>query len=67
MTKAVKEITKFGFEKLKLRRIYAYVFTYNIASKRVLEKAGYKCEGILKKDFKKDNKCIDAYLLAKVK
>jgi len=67
MTEAVKLATKFGFEKLKLKRIYASVFPFNKASRRVLEKAGYKFEGILRKEVKKDNKFLDAYLLAKVK
>lgn len=67
MTTAVKLINKYGFEGLKLRRIYAYVFLFNKASIRVLEKSGYKREGILKKNVKKDNKFIDNYVFAKVK
>ena len=67
MTKAVKSVTKFGFEKLKLRRIYAEIFPFNKASRRVLEKAGYKFEGILRKAVKKDNKFLDVYLFAKVR
>ncbi len=67
MTQAVKLITKFGFEKLKLRRIYAYVFFFNKTSMRVLEKAGYKFEGILRKNVIKDSKLIDDYLFAKVR
>ncbi|MCD6270294.1 GNAT family N-acetyltransferase [bacterium] len=67
MTEAVKLATKFGFKELKLKRIYAYVFPWNKASMRVLEKAGYNLEGILRKDIKKNNKFIDAYLFAKVR
>ena len=67
MTQAVKLVTEFGFKKLKLKRIYAYVFSWNKASMKVLEKAGYKLEGILRKDVKKNNKFIDTYLFAKVK
>lgn len=67
MTRAVKLITKFGFEKLKLRRIYAHVFSFNKASMRVLEKAGYKHEGILRKNIIKDGKFIDGFLFAKVR
>ncbi|MFH1522519.1 MAG: GNAT family N-acetyltransferase [Patescibacteria group bacterium] len=67
MTKVVKEITKYGFKNLKLRRIYSYVPLPNIASKRVLEKAGFELEGILKKHSKKESKIYDAYFLAKVK
>lgn len=67
MIEVVKLITKYGFKELKLRRIYAHVYLFNPASKKVLEKAGYETEGILKKEAKKGGKYIDAYLLAKVK
>ena len=67
MTKAVNLATKFGFDKLKLKRIYAHVFLFNKASRQVLKKAGYKFEGTLKKNNKKDNKFLDDYLFAKVK
>ncbi|MDD3607382.1 MAG: GNAT family N-acetyltransferase [Candidatus Moranbacteria bacterium] len=67
MTEAVRLMTSYGFKKLKLRRIYAHVFLFNEPSKRVLEKAGYELEGISRKEAKKKNKCLDAYLLAKVR
>lgn len=67
MTEAVRLVTRFGFEKLGLGRIYAHVFSFNKASMRVLGKARYKLEGILRKDRKKENKFLDSYLFAKVK
>ena len=67
MTEAVRLVTKFGFEKLKLVRIYGRVYIFNPASKKVLEKNGYQSEGILRKDAKKDDKFIDCYLLANVR
>lgn len=67
MTKAVRSMTQYAFRQLKLRRIYAHVFLFNNPSKRVLEKAGYKLEGILEKEAKKKNKYIDCYLMAKVR
>lgn len=45
-TEAVKLMLKFAFEKLKLHRIYANLFEKNIASRRVLEKCGFKLEGV---------------------
>lgn len=66
MTEAVKLITRFGFKKLKLKRIYGRVYSFNKASIRVLEKAGYKLEGILKKNTRKGKKFIDDYLFASV-
>jgi RimJ/RimL family protein N-acetyltransferase len=67
MTEVVGEITKFGFHELGLRRIYAHVFTYNPASRRVLEKAGFKLEGKLIKNVKKGDRLLDEYIFAKVR
>jgi len=46
MTEAVKLMLKFAFEKLKLHRVYANLFEENVASRRVLEKTGFKLEGV---------------------
>ena len=67
MTQAAKLVTKFGFEKLKLKRIYAFVFLWNKPSARVLEKNGFKLEGVLRKNVKKDGKLFDDCLFAKIK
>ncbi|MFH0868271.1 MAG: GNAT family protein [Candidatus Woesearchaeota archaeon] len=67
VTEAVKLVTNFGFKKLHLKRIYATVFLKNKASARVLEKNGYKREGIMRKFHLKDGKFLDAILYAKVK
>jgi len=47
-TEAVKSIITFGFDELKLKRIYATHFDHNLASGRVMEKAGMQREGTLK-------------------
>lgn len=47
-TEAVKLITRYGFENLGLRRVYAGVFGHNAASCRVLEKAGFEREGFFR-------------------
>ena len=67
MTKAVKLVTNFGLNKLKLRRIFAYVFPQNAASAIVLEKNGYEFEGLLRKHHIKNGRFIDAKLYAKTK
>ena len=46
-TEAVKEVIKFGFEKMELVRMEAVVLPDNPASARVLEKAGMQFEGLL--------------------
>lgn len=66
-TKAVKEVTKIGFNRLKLKRISGMCRAHNKASHRVLEKAGYKKEGILRKNKFLNGKYVDDVLYAKVK
>lgn len=48
MTEVVGALLTFGFRKLKLNRMQARVVVANKASARVLEKAGLKCEGVLR-------------------
>ena len=67
MTQIVKKMTSYGFKRFKLQRIEATVFLHNPASARVLVKAGYKEEGILKKYYQKGHKYLDVHLLAKIK
>lgn len=67
MTLVLKKMTKYGFDKLKLKRIYACVFIFNKASMKVLKKNGYKLEGILRKEIEKDKKLLDDHLFAKIK
>lgn len=66
MSTAVQEMLKFGCKELKLKRVYAYVFTFNKASVKVLMKNGFKKEGLLKRDVVKDRKRLDSILLAKM-
>ncbi len=67
MTEAVKLVTEYGFERLGLKRIYAFAFPSNKASAGVLKNVGYKYEGKLRKHVKKGNKFLDDLLFAKVK
>lgn len=67
MTKVVTIFTEHVFREYKIKRIYSYVRTFNKPSARVLEKVGYKSEGILKKNKLKNGKYLDDMLWAKVK
>ena len=53
---AIKLITEYGFDVLELKRIFSGVFEYNIASMRVLEKNGYKKDGVFLKAIYKNGK-----------
>jgi RimJ/RimL family protein N-acetyltransferase len=65
MTDVVKAFTAEMFAtRPALVRIEAKVFTYNPASARVCEKAGFLCEGIARKLHYKNGVYIDAFMLA---
>jgi ribosomal-protein-alanine N-acetyltransferase len=66
-TKATKVLSDYGFNKLKLIRITGWCRTFNKASAKVLKKAGFKFEGILRKNKCKDGKYLDDMIWAKVK
>lgn len=60
MTEVVKVVTAFGFKELGLIRITAHIFAFNKGSARVLEKAGFLCEGHLRSHYQKEGQIIDA-------
>ena len=66
-TEAVKLLIKYSFKKYKLKRICSRCRTFNKASARVLEKAGFTYEGTHKKEFKKNGKYLDNMYWAIVK
>jgi ribosomal-protein-alanine N-acetyltransferase len=61
-TAAVKQLIGFAFEELGLLRIYAGVYDYNVASMRVLEKAGFQKEAIMHSSVIKDGKLHDEHV-----
>jgi ribosomal-protein-alanine N-acetyltransferase len=65
-TKSVNLIVDYGFHTLGLVRIYTGVFDYNKASRRVLEKAGFKLEGIFEKSVLKNGEICDEYRYGKI-
>ena len=67
VTDAVIAMTRYAFETLGMARVYAEVFEWNPASMRVLEKAGYVKEGVLRKSAYKNRQIIDQVLYAKVR
>lgn len=56
---ALEQIISFGFAELSINRIFAAVFSQNAASIKVLEKAGFQKEGILKKAVFKNGEFLD--------
>ena len=67
MTNAVKQMVGYAFENFPVMKIYAPVFEFNNASKKVLEKAGFTLEAILKKSAIKNGQVIDLYYYGLIK
>lgn len=65
-TAALCGLTDYAFAQYNLIRLFAYVFEWNPASMRVLEKAGYTYEGRLRKSATKDGQTVDQLLYARV-
>lgn len=65
MTEAVREVTRFAFEELDLIRVFAQIFETNLASCRVLEKAGYALEGRMRRAVVKRGRVLDQLLYSR--
>lgn len=66
-TKAIGMITKYGFEQLKLERIYAGVFDFNTASMKVLKNNGYTLESISRNALIKNEKILNEHVYVKLR
>jgi RimJ/RimL family protein N-acetyltransferase len=67
VTEAVKLLTEYAFKNLDVIRVQAGVFGQNAASMRVLEKAGYIKEGIMRKAIIKNGNVMDKHMYAILK
>jgi len=67
MTRAVKQVCAQVFENTDIVRIFATAFVRNVASCRVLEKAGFQCEGILRQNAIKNGEVLDTKMYALLK
>ncbi|HLV31397.1 MAG TPA: GNAT family protein [Chitinispirillaceae bacterium] len=66
-TSAVKQLCKYIFDNTGIIRLFAEPFAENVASCRILEKSGFICEGILRKNAFKNGKILDMKLYALIK
>ena len=64
MPEALGAVLRFGFAQAGFNRICAEVLAGNAASVRVLEKCGFRREGILRRRYRKDGCFADAWLYA---
>lgn len=58
---AVSAMVNYAFNELRLHCIYARVNDYNLPSRKMFEKCGFKKEGILRGRFYKQGKYVDVF------
>ena len=63
-SEALAAVTQYAIENYELTRLFAVPFSANVASIRVLEKAGYALEGRLRRSAIKDGQIVDQVLYA---
>lgn len=64
ITKAIVKMVDYGFRNFDVTRIFAKTFGTNLASQKVLEKAGFKFEARFEKTFYKNNEYFDELVYA---
>ena len=62
VTEAVRQLCERVFAQTDILRIYAEPFSDNVGSRRVLEKAGFQLEGILRRNACKNGRVLDMAL-----
>ena len=67
MTEAIQRTLKYGFQAFDINRIFARPFSTNLASQRVLEKAGMKLEARFEKTLFKNGQFLDELVYAALK
>ena len=66
-TRALRAFTSYAFATFDLIRLYGTVFEWNPASARVLEKAGFSYEGLLRQSITKDGQTVGAWMYGLVR
>lgn len=66
VTEALSLVTEYAFTRLNVLRLFALPFADNLASARVLEKAGYEREGVLRSASVKFGTPRDQFLYARI-
>lgn len=66
-TEAVRQMTAQTFAETELVRIFAHVFSPNLASRQVLEKCGYEHEGVLRQAVIKYGEIMDVHVYARLR
>lgn len=66
-TRVVEAMSEWALDHYQLTRVFAQAFAHNVASIRVLEKAGFTRECVMRRSAIKAGEVLDQVLFAKVK
>jgi RimJ/RimL family protein N-acetyltransferase len=66
-TAALRVLAEYAFPTYDLTRLFALPFAHNLASRRVLEKAGFTLDAILRKSAIKEGRIVDQALYSLVR
>ena len=66
-TEAVRQLCDYIYRNTDIIRIFAEPFAYNTASCRVLEKAGFQLEGLLRSNAVKNGRILDMKMYARIR
>ena len=61
-TKASKLILKYGFNELKLNRIYLFTEVENVPAQKLFEKVGFVKEGCIRSDISSHGRFVDRFV-----
>lgn len=67
MTEAVRAATDAAFDRYDVTRVFAVPFEHNVASHRVLEKAGFQLEGVMRRSAIKLGRIVDQRLYSRIR
>lgn len=63
-TEVYKILVDYGFKELGLNKIYGYQLVHNNAAHRVVEKLGWKRDGLLRQDLYSHGQIVDRYAVS---
>jgi len=66
VTKAINYLCNYAFKEQGVKRLFADVLEYNIASQKALIKCGFRLEAVLEKNIYKHGMYYDQYVYAKL-
>jgi RimJ/RimL family protein N-acetyltransferase len=66
-TQVVGAMSEWALDNYRLTRVFAMAFAHNTGSTRVLEKAGFEREGVMRRSAVKNGVVLDQILFAKVR